>query len=65
MRERLRPLRYWFSIGGALACLVIALFLPAIPALVLLIVALGLLVDGGTGMFARAGGTGGVSNHRQ
>ncbi len=65
MRERLRPLRYWFSIGGALVCLVVALFLPAIPAWVLLIVALGLLVEGGTGMLQRAGGTGGVSNNRQ
>lgn len=65
MRERLRPIRYWLSLGGALVCLIVALFLPAILAWILLIVALGLLVEGGTGMFQRAGGTGGVGNHRQ
>jgi hypothetical protein len=50
---------------GALGCLVAVLFVGAIAGWLLIITAFGLLIDGGTAMFERAGGTGNVTTYRQ
>ena len=65
MRDVVRTARYWVPLLGALACLVAVLFVGAIAGWLLIITAFGLLIDGGTAMFERAGSTGNVTTYRQ
>ena len=57
--------RYWAPIAAGFLCLVVALFVGAILAWLLLILAFGLILDGATAMWAGAGGTGNLTSHRQ
>jgi hypothetical protein len=51
---------------AAFACLLVASRLDApIVGFVLFVVAMGLVLDGGTALFARVTGTGGMRDHRQ
>jgi len=59
MRAKLRPLRYWGPCVLACVCLAVAYSVPPWATYVLVIVALSLLFEVGTALFARAGGTGG------
>jgi hypothetical protein len=57
--------RYWVPLVAGAACLIAAALVPAIVAWVLIIAAFGLLLDGGTAMFERAGRTGSLYDHKQ
>ncbi len=46
-------------------CLIAVLFVGPILGWLLIYVAFGLLLDGATAMFERAGGTGNLTTHRQ
>jgi hypothetical protein len=57
--------RYWLPLVAGCVCLVVAAMVPPIIAFVLIVAAFGLLLDGSTAMFERAGRTGGLSDHKQ
>jgi hypothetical protein len=65
VRAVLHTARYWAPLLGGVACLVAVLFVGAIAGWLLIITAFGLLLDGATAMFERAGGTGNLTTHRQ
>jgi hypothetical protein len=65
MRSVLATIRYWLPLVAACACLLVARWTPPAVTLVLIVVALGLVFDVGTALFAKAGGTGGLSSNRQ
>lgn len=48
-------MRYWLPIVAGFGCLIVGLWMSAAVALVLLIVAGGLIFDGATALFARSG----------
>ena len=57
--------RYWLPLLAAVACLIVATRVSPIPAFVLTIAALALVFEVSTKMFEKAGGSGGISDHRQ
>ena len=65
VRASLATARYWLPLVTGFLCLVAALFVAAVVAWLLIITAFGLLLDGTTAMWERAGGTGNMSTHRQ
>lgn len=65
MRAVVGTARYWVPLFAGFVCLVAALFAGPIVAWLLLMSAFGLILDGATAMLARAGGTGGLTDHRQ
>jgi hypothetical protein len=65
MRAVIGTARYWGPLAGGLLCLVAAMFVGAILAWILIITSFGLLLDGATAMFERAGGTGNLTTYRQ
>jgi hypothetical protein len=65
MRAVAGTARYWGPLVGALLCLVAAMFVGAILAWLLIILAFGLLLDGATALFERAGSTGNLTTYRQ
>ena len=65
VRAAIGTARYWAPLVASFICLIAALFAGAIVAWLLLILAFGLLLDGATAMWERAGSTGNLSTHRQ
>ena len=65
MRAGIATARYWGPLVAGLLCLVIALFVGAILAWLLIIASFGLLLDGTTAMWEKAGGTGNLTTYRQ
>ena len=65
VRAAIATARYWLPLAASLGCLVVALFVGPIAAWLLIITAFGLLLDGCTAMWERAGSTGNLSTHRQ
>ena len=65
VRASLATARYWLPLVAGVLCLVAALLVGAIVAWLLIIASFGLLLDGTTAMWERAGGTGNLSTHRQ
>jgi hypothetical protein len=65
MRAKLRPLRYWGPFVVACACLALGYSVPPWAGYVMVIVAMVLLFEVGTALFARAGGTGGLRDFKQ
>jgi hypothetical protein len=65
MRVALATARYWGPLVAGFLCLVAMSFVGLVLSWVLLLAALVLILDGATAMFARAGGTGGITSHRQ
>lgn len=65
MRSAARTIRYWGPLVLGFACLIVSQYTTGIVTYVLVIVSLGLILDASTAMFARAGGTGGVTTYRQ
>ena len=58
--------RYWLPVGAAVLCLLAASFgPPPLVAYALIVFAVGLCFDAATAWLARAGGTGGIRDHRQ
>ena len=60
-----RRLRYWGPLALALVCLISATMLSPVVAWLLIIFAFGLVLEAGTAWFEKAGGTGGLHDHRQ
>ena len=58
-------MRYWLPLVAAFVLLFIATKTSAIISFVLIIVAFGLVIEVSTKVFANAGGTGGLHDHRQ
>jgi hypothetical protein len=65
VRTRIGTARYWGPILAGFMCLIAAAFVGAIIAWLLIILAFGLILDGATAMWERAGGTGNLRTHRQ
>ena len=65
MRAAIGTARYWVPLVAGFICLTAALFVGAIVAWLLIILAFGLLLDGATAMWERAGSTGNLTTHRQ
>jgi hypothetical protein len=65
MRALAGTARYWGPVAAGFLCLIVALFAGTIADWLLILLAFGLILDGATAMWERAGGTGNLSNHRQ
>jgi hypothetical protein len=65
MRSVLATARFWGPLVAGFMCLVATAWVGPIVAWLLFIAAFGLILDGATAMFERAGSTGGLTNHRQ
>jgi hypothetical protein len=65
MRGVLDTARYWLPLLAGLLCLVVATFVSAAVAWLLIIASFGLILDGATAMWEKAGSTGNLTTHRQ
>ena len=65
MRATLATARYWLPLVAGAICLIVAAWVHPIAAWLLIIAAFGLLLDGGTAMFERAGRIGNLSQYKQ
>jgi hypothetical protein len=65
MRAVAESARYWVPLLAGFLCLIAVLFVGAILGWLLTILSFGLLLDGATAMFERAGGTGNLTTYRQ
>jgi hypothetical protein len=65
MRAVARTARYWVPLLAGFACLIVGLFVGPILAWLLLILSFGLILDGATAMWERAGSTGNLTTYRQ
>jgi hypothetical protein len=65
MRAVLGTARYWVPLAAGLVCLVVATFSGAVVAWLLIIASFGLILDGATAMWEKAGGTGNLTTYRQ
>jgi hypothetical protein len=65
MRAVVGTARYWAPLLGGLLCLIAVLFVGAILGWILIITAFGLILDGATAMWEKAGGTGNLTTYKQ
>jgi hypothetical protein len=65
VRVLLATVRYWLPMAAGCGCLVASQLVAAQVGWVLIIAGFGLLLDGATALFERAGGTGSLFDHRQ
>jgi hypothetical protein len=65
MRAVVGTARYWVPLVGGLLCLVAVLFVGAILGWLLIIAGFGLVLDGATAMWEKAGGVGNLTTYRQ
>ena len=66
MRAVKETRRYWLPLCAAVLCLVGASFgVPPLVAYALIMLSFGFCFDAATAWLARAGGTGGMRDHRQ
>ena len=65
MRTALRTIRYWLPLVVGFACLIVSLEVGAIASWLLIVLGFGLMLDGLTAMWAKAGGTGNLTTYRQ
>jgi hypothetical protein len=65
MRAVLGTARYWVPLAAGMVCLVAATFAGAVVAWLLMMAAFGLILDGATAMWEKAGGTGNLTTYRQ
>ena len=65
MHAALRTARYWLPLVAGFLCLVLSLFVGLALSWLLLVAAFGLLLDGLTAMWERAGSTGNLTTYRQ
>jgi hypothetical protein len=65
MRAIAESARYWVPLLAGFLCLIAVLFVGAILGWLLTMLSFGLLLDGATAMFERAGGTGNLTTYRQ
>jgi hypothetical protein len=57
--------RYWLPLLGTVMCLIASFFVGPVLVWLLLTLAFGLIMDGVTAMWERAGGTGNLTTYRQ
>ena len=65
MRTVLRTARYWLPLVVGFACLIVSLSVGAVLSWLLIFVGFGLMLDGLTAMWEKAGGTGNLTTYRQ
>ena len=65
MRAVIATARYWLPMAAGLACLIASLFVGALLGWLLIVLAVGLLLDGATAMWERALRNGGLTTYRQ
>ena len=65
MHAVLGTARYWLPLVGGFVCLVVVLFVGAILGWLLIIAGFGLILDGATAMWEKAGGTGNLTTYKQ
>ena len=65
MRGVVDRARYWVPLVGGLLCLIAVLFVGAILGWILIITAFGLILDGATAMWEKAGSTGNLTTYKQ
>ena len=65
MRGVLETKRYWLPLAAAMIYLFVALWTGPLVGWLLLMTAFGLMLDGATAWFAKAGGTGGLRDYKQ
>jgi hypothetical protein len=58
-------MRYWLPALAGCICLLLASLVSSLVTFVLVMVALGFFLDAATSLFAAAGGTGNMTDHRQ
>jgi len=65
MRAVLGTTRYWLPLVAGFVCLVVATSVGPIASWLLIVAGFGLLLDGCTAMWERAGSTGNLTTYRQ
>jgi hypothetical protein len=65
VRAALDTVRYWGPLVAGFLCIVISVFVGPIADWLLLIAGFGLLLDGCTAMWEKAGSTGNLTTYRQ
>jgi len=65
VRAAMHTARYWLPLVAGFICMVAAQFVGAILAWILMMLTFGLLLNGTTAMWERAGSTGNLTTHRQ
>ena len=65
MRAVLGTARYWAPLLAGFLCLVVVLFVGAILGWLLIIASFGLILDGATAMWEKAGSTGNLTTYKQ
>jgi hypothetical protein len=65
MRAVIGTARYWLPLVGGLLCLVVVLFVGPILGWLLIIAGFGLILDGATAMWEKAGSVGNLTTYRQ
>jgi hypothetical protein len=65
MRAVVGTARYWLPLVGGFLSLIAVLFVGPILGWLLIILAFGLILDGATAMWERAGSTGNLTTYKQ
>ena len=65
MRAVLGTARYWVPLVAGFVCLLVSMSVGAVASWLLIVLGFGLLLDGCTAMWERAGGTGNLTTYRQ
>jgi hypothetical protein len=61
----MRSVRYWLPLAGGFALSVATLFVGPVLTWIMLTLAFGLILDGATAMFERAGSVGNLTTYKQ
>jgi hypothetical protein len=65
MRAVVDTARYWVPLVGGMLCLIAVLFVGPILGWILIIAGFGLILDGATKMWEKAGSTGNLTTYKQ
>jgi hypothetical protein len=65
MRGVIGTARYWLPLVGGLLCLIAVSFVGAVLGWILIIAGFGLILEGATAMWEKAGSTGNLTTYKQ
>ena len=65
MRGVLGTARYWLPFVAGMACMIAVQYVGAILGWILIIAGFGLIIDGGTKLWEKAGSTGNLTTYKQ